>query len=50
MNKQNKLKLLLIFIKVFNLPVERWNSQLCLFHAAQTSFILIMLFADIRKV
>ena len=44
MNKQNKTKLLLKFIKVFNLPVGRLNSKSCQFHAAHACFMLIILF------
>ena len=44
MNKQNKTKQLLKFMKVFSLPVGMLNSKSCQFHAAHASFMLIMLF------
>ena len=39
--KQNKT--VVKFIEVFNLPVERGNNKSCQFHAANASFIPIML-------
>ena len=50
MNKQNNTKLLLKFMKVFNLPVGMWNSKSCQFHAAHASFILTMLFKALPRV
>ena len=47
-NKENKTKQLLKFIKVFNLPVEMGNSKSCQYHAARASFILIMLFSSLE--
>ena len=44
MNKQKNTKLLLKFIKVFNLPVGSWNSKSSQFHVGHANFILIMLF------
>ena len=41
MNKHNQTKLLLKIIKVFNLPVVRWNSKSFRFYAAHARFKFI---------
>ena len=48
MNKQNKTKQLLKFLKVFSLPVEMWNNKSCQFHAAHASYTHHAIFSSLE--